>query len=503
MSRKFLACLLAAILLALPFLNPFFFPLAWVAFVPLFWAVRQASTGRAFLLGWFSGTVAHVVGFYWLNYTIKVFGGFSYGLSAVIFFLFAISNALPFALFCLVVRQLGLGPLSLFPAALWVALEFVSPALFPWHLADSQSQFLILMQSADLVGPFGTSFLVMWINTALYAAISGTKGLRSAIRDLAVLSTVLLATLLYGHFRLKAVPISAEKTPVLSVAAVQGGIDIKRKWDIAYIESNLKVYQDLTRSSQEADLVVWPEAAVEAWLPENIERLPPGLLPPLKRDTFLMFGARSFRGNPRGPDLKVFNSAFLVDFEGKVLGHYHKQVLLAFGEYIPFAALLSKLPGFPSQIDGFTPGEGPATLDLPGGVKTAPLICYEDVMPSLTRRFVAAKGANLLINLTNDAWFGDTVAPWQHTRLAQWRAIETRRYLVRVTNTGVTSVIDPTGKVLSTLPTFSPGVLTAKVRLLDDQTIYTRFGDWFAWLATAVSLVIVVRKIAVTRKEAP
>jgi apolipoprotein N-acyltransferase len=124
-------------------------------------------------------------------------------------------------------------------------------------------------------------------------------------------------------------------------------------------------------------------------------------------------------------------------------------------------------------------------------------------MPSLTRRFVAAKGANLLINLTNDAWFGDTVAPWQHTRLAQWRAIETRRYLVRVTNTGVTSVIDPTGKVLSTLPTFSPGVLTAKVRLLDDQTIYTRFGDWFAWLATAVSLVIVVRKVAVKRKEAP
>lgn len=502
MSRMFLAFFCSAVLLALPYLFSLLFPLAWIAFVPLFWGVRQANTGQTFCLGWFAGMAAHSVGFYWLNYTIKVFGGFSYALSALIFSLFVAYSALPFALFSLLVRRCGFGPLNLFPALFWVAIEFWFPGLFPWHLADSQTQFLTFMQSGDLVGPFGVSFLLMWINATFYAVIfSRGRGIKSGLRDTAILGTLLLATLLYGHFRLKAVATNLQQGPTLTVAAVQGGIDIKRKWNIAYVESNLKAYQDLTRGAQGVDLVVWPESAVEAWLPENIQRLPPEFLPALKPDTFLIFGARSFRGDPRGPDLKVFNSVFSVDFQGQVLGHYHKQVLLAFGEYIPFASLLSKLPGIPSQAEGFTPGDGPHTLDLAGGVKAAPLICYEDVMPSLARRFVAEKGANLLINMTNDAWFGDTVAPWQHARLAQWRAIETRKYLVRVTNTGVTSVIDPKGKILQSLPTFSPGVLTTEVRLLGGETFYVRYGDWFAWIVTFFSLLIAAVKIRPRRED--
>lgn len=507
MSSKFFAIGLSAILLALPYLFSAFFALAWIAFVPLFWAARQASKRRAFYLGWITGMVAHAIGFYWLNYTIKVFGGYSYGLSAVIFVLFVAYSALPLALFALFVRQCGLGPLNLFPAFFWVVIEFCFPGLFPWHLADSQSQFTILMQSGDLMGPFGVSFLLMWINSTVYTVIfsrnMGSNPGIPGIKDAAILAGVVLAAVLYGHFRLKSVATDIERAPTLTIAAVQGGIDIKRKWNIAYMESNLKAYQDLTRNAPGADLVVWPEAAVEAWVPEDIQRLPVELLPALKQDTFLIFGARSFRGHPTGPDLKVFNSAFLTDFRGKVLGHYHKQVLLAFGEYIPFASLLSKLPGFPSKIEGFTPGEGPHTLNLPGGLKAAPLICYEDVMPGLTRRFISERNANLLINLTNDAWFGDTVAPWQHARLAQWRAIETRRYLVRVTNTGITSFIDPAGSLQRTLPTFSPGVLTAQVRLLEGETFYVRFGDWFAWVAVTVSLIILAVNIASTRREAP
>lgn len=111
-------------------------------------------------------------------------------------------------------------------------------------------------------------------------------------------------------------------------------------------------------------------------------------------------------------------------------------------------------------------------------------------MPGLARRFVAEKGANLLVNLTNDAWFGDTVAPWQHARLAQWRAVETRRYLLRVTNTGLTSLINPKGEVLETLPLFSSGVLKAQVEVMKGETLYVRFGDWFAWLLSAASLIV-------------
>jgi apolipoprotein N-acyltransferase len=493
MSRKFLAAILSAVLLALPYLFPVLFPLAWVAFAPLFWATQQATTRQAVFLGWLTGIVAHVIGFYWLNYTIKVFGGYSYGLSAVIFFFFVTYGGLTLALFTLLVRCYGLGPLSLFPPLFWVAIEFWFPALFPWHLAASQSEFLTLIQSADLVGPFGTSFLLMWLNTTLCAGILYRR--KVWFRETAVLGVIVLMVIFYGYFRLKVVAAEMQAAPKWAVAAVQGGIDIKRKWDMAYMESNLKAYLDLTRSVQGAGLVLWPESSMEAWVPEDIQRLPPEIVPALKSDSFLIFGARSFRGDPKGTDFQAFNSAFLVDTRGQVLGHYHKQVLLAFGEYIPFASLLSKLPGVPGKIEGFTPGDGPRTLDFPGGAKVAPLICYEDVMPGLARRFVVEKGANLLVNLTNDAWFGDTVAPWQHARLAQWRAIETRKYLVRVTNTGVTSVIDPKGEMLQSLPTFSPGVLRAEVRLLGGETLYVRYGDWLAWLVTFFSLLVVAIKI--------
>src|SRR5713226_135402 len=504
MSSKFFAIFLSAALLALPFDFPALFPLAWIAFVPFFWAIRETTPRRALLLGWLMGMVTHLVGFYWLNYTIKVFGGYSYSLSALIFTLFIAGSGSSFALFAFLVHRCGFGPLNLFPAFFWVAIEFLYPSLFPWHLANSQSQFPTLIQSSDLIGPYGTSFLLMWVNATLYSTIfSGVKAVRIKLREVAILIALCVAALLYGHLRLRTVATDMQKAPALTVAAIQGGIDIKRKWDITYMESNLRAYLDLTRSVKNARLVVWPESAVEAWVPEDIQQLPQEVLPALKPDSFLIFGARSFRGNPRGPDLKAFNSVFLTYSQGKVLDHYHKQVLLAFGEYIPFAALLSKLPGIPSQVEGFTPGDGPRTLDLPGGVKAAPLICYEDLMPNLARAFVAQTAANLLVNFTNDAWFGDTVGPWQHARLAQWRAIETRRYLVRVTNTGITSIIDPKGEMVQSLPTFSPGVLTAEVRTLEGQTLYVRFGDWFAWVVTFASLVILAQKIPTKKKAAP
>jgi len=154
-------------------------------------------------------------------------------------------------------------------------------------------------------------------------------------------------------------------------------------------------------------------------------------------------------------------------------------------------------------VEGFTAGDGPHALDLPGGVKIAPLICYEDLMPELSRAFVREKKANLLVNLTNDAWYGSTVAPWQHARLAQWRAIETRRSLLRVTNTGVTTLINAKGERVETLPIFTPAVLKTQVEILEGETLYVRFGDWFAWGVTLLTLGIIlvqsIRRSAATR----
>ncbi len=441
-----------------------------------------------------------LVGFYWLNYTIRVFGGFPHGISEIIWLGHAVYAALPLALFSLLVRIYGFGPLGLFPALFWVTIEFWFPQLFPWYLANSQSSFLTLIQSADLIGPYGTSFVLVWANTVLYQIGEGLfikKGRkRIPITETAMVGAVLVGLLVYGHTRLSAVSKEMEAAPALTVAAVQGNISIRTKGDLTYLESNLASYKELTSKVRGAQLVIWPESAVEAWVPENMKQLPPELPLPLPSGvSFLIFGVRSLVRDSAAAKTKVFNSAFLVDREGQVVSRYHKQVLLAFGEYIPLTSVLSLLPGMPPIGKGFSRGDGPRTLDLSPTIRLAPLICYEDLMPWLSRRFVAASHANLLVNLTNDGWFGDTVAPWQHARLSKWRAIETRRSMVRATNTGVTTVISPRGEILDSLPMFSTGVINAKVPLLRNKTFYVQFGDWFTWIATAASLsIVVIRK---------
>jgi apolipoprotein N-acyltransferase len=495
MSSKFSGVIGAAALTALPFLFPGLFPLSWIALVPLFWLVERVRLREAFLCGWGVGVLVNLAGFYWLPYTIRVFGGLPYALSGVVFLLYALLEALQFALFAGLVRLAGFGPLLVFPALLWVALEFFFPHLFPWYLANAQTGFLPLIQSADLVGPYGVSFLLVWSNAVVYALVLRDCGRRRAcLAAAAIVGLLVLGSVIYGMTRLSIVAGRMARAPKLSLAAVQGNIGVGLKWDPAEIERNLAVYRELTKNVSGVSLVIWPETAVEAWVPDDSRRVPDEILPRFAEGvTDFLFGARSYRGDPKGSDFAAFNSAFLVGPQGGVAGRYHKQVLLAFGEYMPFGGLLSKIPGVP-PIGSFSRGDGPRTLTLSSGARLAPLICYEDLLPPLSRRFVADAGAQLLVNLTNDAWYGRSHAPWQHARMAQWRAIETRRMLVRVTNTGVTAIIDAGGAMTESLPLFTAGVLTAQVALLEGKTFYVRYGDWFAWAATLLALAALIAR---------
>jgi len=494
MSKKISLCVVSAILLAAPFLFPPLFALAWVAFVPLFWIIHEAEgLRRAVYFGWLMGFFTHLIGFHWLVYTISIFGGFPYPVSTVVFLIYAALQGLEMALFALLVKRLGFGPWHVFPALFWVMIEFWFPLLFPWHLANSQVVFTSFIQTADLVGPYGASFVVMWFNAALYRA---WKPKQQARWQPALMAALLAATAsIYGVLRLGTITTEMAQAPKLSVGAVQGNIDIDLKWNPVLVKHNLEINRNLTKQVADMPLIVWPETAVEDWVPQNLAQLPPDVMPALSsQKSYFIFGAKSFLGNLFGPGFKAFNTAFLTDGQGRVLTRYHKQVLLAFGEYLPFSSILSKLPAMPFS-DGFTPGEGPHTLDLANGIKIAPLICYEDLMPELSRAFVKTSKANVLVNLTNDAWYGKTVAPWQHARLAQWRAIETRRTLLRVTNTGVTSVINAKGEMTQALPIFTPAVLKAQVDILEGETLYARFGDWFAWGVTLISIAIVLLRL--------
>ena len=493
MSSKFLAPVLAAILLATPYLAPALFPLAWLSFVPLFWAVQRAATPRrAALYGWLMGFAAHLMGFYWLVYTISAFGGFPYAVSVVVFIVYAALQAIQMALFALLVRCAGFGPLKIFPALFWVPLEFLFPLLFPWHLANSQVAFSWFIQSADLVGPYGASFIVMWSNAAVFHALfAGEDEPLRRYLPAAYAALAVLVSLVYGVGRLQSVAAEMAAAQKLSVAAVQGNVDIDMKWNPALAQKNLAKHRELTAPVRPVPLVIWPESAIEAFIPEDLQILPPEFMPAFESErTFFIFGAKSYRGKPGQPGIKMFNTAFFTDARGRIISRYHKQVLLAFGEYLPFSKILSLLPAMPFA-DGFTAGPGPVTFHLARGIRIAPLICYEDLIPDLSRKFVSETHANVLVNLTNDAWYGRSVGPWQHLWLSQSRAIETRRSLLRVTNTGVTSLINAKGELVKTLPMFNAAVMQADVEILNSETYYVRFGDWFAWALTAISLALV------------
>ena len=488
--------MLAAALLAAPFLEPWFFPLAWFAFVPLFWAIDRAESLRhAVLYGWLMGLVAHLIGFHWLTYTISVFGGLPFAVSCVVFVLYAALQGIQMALFALLVRSIGFGPLLIFPALFWVSLEFLFPLLFPWYIANSQVAFPWMIQTADLVGPYGTGFIVMWFSAAFYHALFTSAEPRKKILPLAYASLAIVVALVYGFQRLQSVGDEMAGARKLSVGVVQGNVDIDMKWNPLLAQKNLDQHRQLTNDLPAVPLVVWPESAIEAIILERVQALPLDVMPAFKSDrAYFIFGAKSFRGNPGRTDGKAFNTAFFTDSKGRILTRYHKQVLLAFGEYLPFAKLLSWIPALP-MADGFTPGPGPVVFHLPRAVRVAPLICYEDLLPDVVRKFVSETRANILINLTNDAWYGKSVGPWQHLRLAQSRAIETRRSLLRVTNTGVTSLVNAKGELVKTLPMFTAAVMQTEVDILDETTYYVRFGDWFAWAMTIATLVLVLLQV--------
>jgi len=325
---------------------------------------HAATVRRAVLYGWMMGFAAHLMGFYWLVYTISAFGGFPYAVSVVVFVLYAALQAIQMALFALLVRGVGFGPLKVFPALFWVPLEFLFPLLFPWHVANSQAAFSWFVQTADLVGPYGASFIVVWSSSAIYHlwAARGEAGARRYL-PAAYAALAVFGSLVYGAGRLQSVGEEMAEARKISVAAVQGNVDIDLKWNPTLAQKNLAQHRELTAPLASVPLVIWPESAMEVIVPETLQVLPMELMPSFKADrASFIFGAKSVRGKPGRSDIKAFNTAFLTDAKGRILARYHKQVLLAFGEYLPFAKILSLLPAMPFA-DGFTAGAG-LTFDI-------------------------------------------------------------------------------------------------------------------------------------------
>jgi apolipoprotein N-acyltransferase len=498
--------------------------LAWLALSPLLIATVGRAPRYGFLLWLVCGMVFFLVVGNWLfqvpRYTL---------LHHVFIDLYLASY---FALFgltvCLIAKDWGKG-LGFFAAPfVWVCFEYARANFFflafPWCLlAHSQYQNLEIMQIASITGTYGVSLLIAAVNSAVAACglwiLSSLKG-EVAIsfessRSRWVLPTcagvvilTAIASLVYGQ-RIISQPVRGQK---IKVSVVQGNIDQARKWDPRQAKSIMQAYLDLTLEASKAgpELIIWPEAATPK--PIDLDRHLYAQAHEIAGDAgaHLLIGSsyqEKFKTG-QGRILKPRNSAYLIspDKENADTQRYDKIHLVPFGEYIPLKGVIPwsyiKVPESGKCVPGknFVLFEGT-------GYRFGVTICWESIFPDLVRQFVG-KGAQFVVNITNEAWFGRTAAPYQALAANVFRSVENRVFLVRCTNTGVSCFIDPNGRIIGRVKDstgkdiFVRGVLTETIVATESNGIYTRYGDWLAWLCvifTTGFLITAILRPMITR----
>jgi apolipoprotein N-acyltransferase len=494
-KRDYLLAALSGALLALSFPQPGLSICAWFAFVPLLLALGKKSPRNAFKLGFVAGLTAYAGLLYWLNIVMVTYGKLNWSVSLVLFILFVAYLALYVGAIAWLMSRgegAGISPLVSFPL-LWVGLEYVRAFFltgFPWaSLGYSQYRTLPLIQVADITGVYGLSFLIALTNVVLYRIIRGVVGNRPGIyptKSALVLLGLMVLTLVYGFHRLN----SVDRGEPLRVALVQGNISQDIKWDPAFQDATVSIYERLSRqaAAEGRDLVVWPESAAPFFFQsdETHSRRIRALAAGLK--SCLVVGSPAFE--KEGGKVRYLNSAFLLGPTGEVLGRSDKIHLVPFGEYVPMARFLPFVNKLVEGIGDFSPGAAVTPLNTGKGV-IGVLVCFEGIFPELSRAYVRA-GARLLVNISNDAWYKRSSAPYQHLSMTVFRAVENRVPLVRATNTGISAIIDSKGHIRGMTPLFEEAVLTGDVRLGDGNTFYNRYGDLFAILCLVLSGVIAV-----------
>lgn len=468
------------------------FPLAWIALVPLLGVLPQASPAGAFRLGFLAGLVHFTTSLYWIVHVVQHYGGLPLPVALSALGLLCAYLALYPAVFSWLARHWLDRPSGwawgLAPA--WVCLEWIRAHLltgFPWNLLGySQGPFLTLIQMADMTGVYGVSWLLVQTNVAVALLLRTSK-----VRPLLIASLCIAISLGYGSWRLQQVDSPPHAGDGFRVGLVQGNIDQSVKWDPAYQKKTLDTYERLSRGlvrQDRPDLVVWPETAAPFFY--QIEAGPTARLHQIVENlgTPLLVGIPGIVRTDG--TAKLQNQALLLEPSRGLTGRYSKRHLVPFGEYVPLKKVLFFVEKLVAAAGDFQPGGGPAALLL-GRHVLGVLICYEAIFPELAREEVR-NGATMLVNITNDAWFDHSSAPYQHKEMARWRAVEFRVPMVRCANTGISAVFAPSGKTVASLPLGRRGTVSALVYPARTPTLYARLGDLFAWicvLTTAASAI--------------
>ncbi len=460
--------------------------LSWLS--ALLYCAFFRSTGAKHRHIYLGGLLLHLIGFWWMVSTISAFGGFNWFETALIFGLFVTLSALQFPIWLWAANRLkgsALDQYYLIPALTWILSEQYSLRIFPWSLGHTQLGFLPFAQIAEIGGHSLIAFVMLWVCDAAVCSLQRQHA-RFRSRAMIFPAVALLLSIIFGSARIdyfNSLNGTSTGTPV-SVALVQGNVTVEDKHDVKMFKVNSHRYAELSmQTSQPNQLTVWPESVLQEWISAKQRDLSGSseLRFAQQLQGPLLVGALTFNS-----EAEFFNSAVLVQADGSMQEPYHKQILMPFGEYTPFEKYMPWI-GSIHETPDFTAGKAIKIFEVKSlsghqAYSLSPLICYEDVVPKLSRDAVLS-GAQILVNLTNDAWFGDSVAPFQHNLIASFRAIENRRYLLRSTNSGLTAVIDPIGRTSQSLPAFSEGVLKGEVYALQDLTFYTKYFNDRIYLA--------------------
>ena len=500
----------SAILQAIIFPLPGIYVLSWVALAPMIVALlrarpagelevagcvrlRPATPGQGFLLGYLCGILWYAGTCYWIYDTMRQFGGLSAPEAVLALFLFCCYLGLYHGLFGLLIGLLAghrpardlRWPLALAPF-LWVAVELARTRItgFPWNLLGiAQVDNGPLSRIATATGVYGISFEIALVNVALAAVFLIPREKRGAMLAAALAA----AAVLQAGRLIDAPPARPDHAALL----VQENIPVSANWTPVYFQQTLRALTDITvksvvdNSSQKIDFVVWPESPAPFFTNDDQFR---SALSAMAHQTnaWTIVGAIGSDVPHPTEDAPLRNSAALVSPDGDWAARYDKIHLVPFGEYLPYPSLFSFAGGLTQEVGKFQSGASRRPLDA-GGERIGVFICYESIFPDEVRQF-ANNGAQVFVNMSNDAWYGDSGAYAQHINQTRMRAIENNRWLLSATDTGVTASIDPWGRVVARIPRKERIAVVAPYALTSDTTFYTRHGDWFAYGCAIISL---------------
>lgn len=479
------------------------FYLTWICFVPVLWATRDVTPRRALLLGAVFGLVTHMGGYYWVVHLLQEFAYLALPLAVLGYMLLCAYQGFSLAIIVWLVRRAG-RDLKVAPVvALPVALAFVEPFypfLFPSYIGNAQYLFVPIIQVVEVFGMLGLGVLIGLVNAAFFELLSAKREGRPVVRRRLIGPAVaFVSSLAFGLIRIPMIEAQMEAAPKLKVAMVQTNLGARDKKDRAaeFIRRHVAMSQDVQREHPDLDLIVWPESAYNRALPKNIENVKEVVTPGI--DKPVVFGALTYQKKtaaemkqaPKGSrNYHAFNTAVMTSSTGDVLGMFDKVVLLYFGETIPLVETFPQILKWFPRSSVFKRGTTWEHFALPEPkTKFMPMICYEDIIPTFVRDFWHRAGPpDALINVTNDSWYGDTNEPLIHLVLASFRSVETRRALIRSTNTGISAFVDPVGRITQRTGQWTQETLVGEVPMITDggSTPYILIGDLLGWLALAL-----------------